>query len=69
MIDFNSLLTFVNTFKTCRMKGNFNVNDNKYVTYDGINFTLIDRNNQYNTITFNGYNTSLMLAQQIYKNI
>ena len=69
MIDFNCLLTFVNAFKTCHLAGNFNVSNNKYVAYDGINFTLIDRNNQYNTITFNGYNTSLMLAQQIYKNI
>ena len=51
------------------MAGNFNVSNNKYVAYDGLNFILMDRNNQYNTITFNGYNTSLMLAQQIYKNI
>lgn len=69
MIDFNCLLTFVNTFKTCRMTGNFNVSSNKYIAYDGLNFILMDRNNQYNNITFNGYNTSLMLAQQIYKNI
>ena len=69
MIDFNSLLALINAYKTCRMAGNFNVSDNKYVAYDGVNFILVDKNNQYNTITFNGYNTSMMLAQQIYKNI